>query len=125
MIKLAIPEGGFIDVGAITNTVVEAERIKAETQARGMSVEEIILITGEMHARYAVLVWKKTFPNAKIALAVTPYYFEYQSGHKILLQRNKYLLFLVRVAQYLIARTIWHYGIDFFRKIKHPVSKTV
>lgn len=112
----------YLDVGPIINTVIEAERIKSALNGKKIYPTEIVLITGQMHARYAVLVWKRTFPGAKIALAVTPYYNEYESGHIIKLQRSKYILFPVRIVQYVLAR---FFGLGFFRKIQHPVTKTV
>lgn len=120
LVQNKVPLDAFLDVGPITtNTVTEAEGIKDALNTKGIDPKEIVLITGQTHARYAVLVWKETFPLAKIALAVTPYYGEYQLDQMIILQRRKYVVFLVRVVQYIIARCI---GIGFFRKIQHPVS---
>ena len=121
LIEKGVSKDKFWNVGPITNTVTEAERIKHMLNTRGIMPAEIILITGQMHAPYAVLVWHQTFPKAKIALCVTPYFNEYQPEHLIILQRNRYLLFAVRVVQYEVARYI---SLDFFRKIKHPVFKS-
>jgi len=46
LVQYDVPLGTFLDVGPITNTVTEAEKIRDAVRAKGIEPKEIILITG-------------------------------------------------------------------------------
>jgi len=61
-------EGRFIIADGISNSVTEAENIKAAVLAKKIPHKKITVVCDWPHARSALLVWRKVFPASKIMI---------------------------------------------------------
>lgn len=97
MIGRNVPEDKIVWARNIRNTVHEAQRIKEETIRCKIDPKIILVITGELHSRSALRVYRKTFPGARVLIETIPYYMEFQWDHPILAQRSLWRWFLANI----------------------------
>ena len=104
------------------NSVEEAEAIKIALArcSKRYWPKHILVVTGEMHARSARIIWREVFPDAKIAIRCTPYHYEYQSDHCVKVQRSGWAWLGANLARHILLRLV---GLR-IRSLQHRASAT-
>ena len=106
----------FVSAAAMNNSVQEAEQIR---KALDFEPRRILIVTGQMHARSARLIWGKIFPAADIVVRCIDYKSEWQKDHPVRVQRNAYVWAFANVARHILIRT---FGLSFVARLHHRAT---
>ena len=82
------PERILEFAGLIKNSISEARSAGAVLKKNKIIPKNILVITGEMHAPSARLIWSMVFPDANIFTICTSYRYEAQTDHPLAAQRS-------------------------------------
>ena len=113
-------QGEVIEALPMNNSVEEAENIKLRLQEINLFPSSILIVTGEMHSRSALYIWRKTFPNSKIHIVTIPLICEVQSDHPVLAQRSAWKWIISNILRQVALRVL---PLDIVRKIQHQPAR--
>ena len=115
--KYGIPESQVVVGKGISNSVTEAKEIKAALAERGIYPSRILVVGDWAHARSALIIWKKVFPDAKITFFGLETL--WNQKHRASLQKS-YLKWLI--ACFMRHGALRVLGIDWVAKKQHPIG---
>lgn len=101
-----------ISADSMNNTVEEVKAIHAVVNHQpGLFVPKggkltILVVTGQMHSRSALLIWKHYFPDAAIYVRTIDHRFEYQPDHPVDLQTGPWKWLFANLARHFLLLTI-------------------
>lgn len=105
--------------GFVASTIEEAEKARASFTGEP---KEIIVVTGETHARSAVWVWQKIFPGVNVRAVTIPICQEVEEGHPMIFLRSKPAWRFVNWARLKLLHTSFGFKLLRGLRLRQPTS---
>ncbi len=101
---------------SMTNSVDEAVQIKEHLARAGIFPKRILVVTGQMHSRSALYIWRRVFPDAEIFLSLISFREEVQLDQPVLAQRSPWRWLLSNVLRQIALRIV---PLEWVRLVRH------
>lgn len=110
------PQMRLVVAPRIYNTVTEAKEIKKELERSGIRAREIAIVAAEAHSRAVMYIYRRIFPDTRMALVYIPFETEYQPDHTVTLQTGPWFWIVANILRQIALRVL---GLERVGKVTH------
>lgn len=117
-----IPDSSVLEAPPIMNSIQEATAIRELLDRSHIQPARILIVTGQMHAPSARIIYKNSFPKAEIFIHCIPHHLETQKDHPLAAQQTPLKWLVSNLGRHIFVLTL---GLTVAARFHHRASPVI